>query len=107
MSYSHLRIGATVCLPTNYKPATIAELIGSFEITDMVAVGAIYLGLIEHEDFKGSVIPNVKLCMIAGGMSTPVQMMRLELDFENAIFINIIVASGQMSDVVLRNPVEF
>lgn len=88
MSYSYLRRGATVCLPSDYKSATLAEQIGTHRITDMAAVGAIYLSLVEHEDFKESVVPNVRLCMIAGGMSTPVQMMRLELDFENAIFIN-------------------
>ena len=88
MSYSYLRIGATVCLPENYKPDTIAELIGTYKITDMAAVGAIYLGLVEHERFPELVVPHVQLCMIAGGMSTPVQLMRLELDFANAIFIN-------------------
>ena len=88
MSYSYLRIGATVCLPSDYKPATIAEQIGTHKVTDMAAVGAIYLGLVEYEGFQEAVVPNVQLCMIAGGMSTPVQMMRLELDFEKAIFIN-------------------
>ena len=88
MSYSYLRIGATVCLPADYKPATIAEQIGTHKVSDMAAVGAIYLGLVEYEGFQESVVPNVHLCMIAGGMSTPVQMMRLELDFEKAIFIN-------------------
>ena len=88
MSYSYLRMGATVCLPSDYKPATIAEQIGTHKVTDMAAVGAIYLGLVEYEGFQESVVPNVQLCMIAGGMSTPVQMMRLELDFEKAIFIN-------------------
>lgn len=88
MSYSYLRIGATVCLPSDYKPQTIAEQIGTHKVSDMAAVGAIYLGLAEYEGFQESVVPNAKLCMIAGGMSTPVQMMRLELEFANAIFIN-------------------
>ena len=88
MSYSYLRIGATICLPANYKPQTLAEAIGTYGISDMAAVGAIYLSLVDYKDFAETVVPHIHLCMIAGGMSTPVQMMRLELDFANAIFIN-------------------
>ena len=54
----------------------------------MAAVGAIYLSLAEAEGFEENVVPNLHLCMIAGGMSTPVQMMRLELQYTNATFIN-------------------
>ena len=49
---------------------------------------AVYLALAEAEGFEENVVPYLHLCMIAGGMSTPVQMMRLELQFANATFIN-------------------
>ena len=88
MSYSYLCRGATVCLPANYKPETLATEIDAYRISDMAAVGAVYLGLEESEGFEEKVVPNLHLCMIAGGMSTPVQMMRLELQFANATFIN-------------------
>ena len=88
MSYSYLCRGATVCLPANYKPETLATEIDAYRISDMAAVGAVYLGLAESEGFEKNVVPNLHLCMIAGGMSTPVQMMRLELQFANATFIN-------------------
>ena len=51
-------------------------------------MGAIYLSLADAEGFEKNVVPNLHLCMIAGGMSTPVQMMRLELQYANATFIN-------------------
>ena len=88
MSYAYLCRGATVCLPANYKPETLAREIDAFRISDMAAVGAIYLSLADAEGFEESVAPNLHLCMIAGGMSTPVQMMRLELQYANATFIN-------------------
>jgi fatty-acyl-CoA synthase len=88
MSYAYLCRGATVCLPANYKPDTLVREIDAYRISDMAAVGAIYLGLAEADGFEENVVPNLHLCMIAGGMSTPVQMMRLELQYANATFIN-------------------
>ncbi len=88
MSYSYLCRGATVCLPANYKPETLIREIDAYRISDMAAVGAVYLSLAEAQGFEENVVPHLHLCMIAGGMSTPVQMMRLELQFANATFIN-------------------
>ena len=88
MSYSYLCRGMTICLPRDYKPETLMKEIDDNHISDMSAVGAIYMNLAESEGFEEKVVPNLKLCMIAGGMSTPVQMMRLELQFANATFIN-------------------
>ena len=88
MSFAYLCRGATVCLPANYKSETLLREIDAYRISDMAAVGAIYLSLAEAEGFEEQVVPNLHLCMIAGGMSTPVQMMRLELQFANATFIN-------------------
>lgn len=88
MSYAYLCRGATVCLPLSYKPDILLREIDAYRITDMAAVGAVYLGLAEAEGFEENVVPNLHLCMIAGGMSTPVQMMRLELQYANATFIN-------------------
>ena len=88
MSYAYLCRGATVCLPANYKPETLLREIDAYRISDMAAVGAVYLGLAEAEGFEKLAVPNLHLCMIAGGMSTPVQMMRLELQYANATFIN-------------------
>ncbi len=88
MSYAYLCRGATVCLPLSYKPDILLREIDAYRISDMAAVGAVYLGLAEAEGFEENVVPNLHLCMIAGGMSTPVQMMRLELQYANATFIN-------------------
>jgi len=88
MSYAYLCKGATVCLPANYKPETLVREIDAYRVADMAAVGAVYLGLAEAEGFEKNVVPNLHLCMIAGGMSTPMQMMRLELQYANATFIN-------------------
>jgi len=88
MSYAFLCQGATVCLPVNYKPETLVSEIDAYRIPSMAAVGAVYLALAEAEGFEERVVPQLHLCMIAGGMSTPVQMMRLELQYANATFIN-------------------
>ena len=88
MSYAYLCRGETVCLPANYKPETLLREIDANRISDMAAVGAVYLGLADAPDFEKNAAPHLHLCMIAGGMSTPVQMMRLELQYANATFIN-------------------
>ena len=88
MSYAYICRGATVCLPANYRPETLVRVIDAHRISDMATVGAVYMGLAEAENFEENVVPNLHLYMIAGGMSTPVQMMRLELQYTNAIFIN-------------------
>ena len=88
MSYAYLCRGATVCLPANYRQETLVRVIDAHRISDMATVGAVYMGLAEAENFEENVVPNLHLYMIAGGMSTPVQMMRLELQYTNAIFIN-------------------
>ena len=88
MSYAYLCRGATVCLPANYKPETLLQEIDAYRVSDMAAVGAVYLGLAEAKGFEENAVPHLHLCVIAGGMSTPVQMMRLELQYANATFIN-------------------
>ncbi|MBE6818887.1 MAG: hypothetical protein E7517_07015 [Ruminococcaceae bacterium] len=88
MSYAYLCRGATVCLPTGYKPDALLKEISAHRLSDMAAVGAVYLALAEAKEFETNAVPHLQLCMIAGGMSTPVQMMRLELQFANATFIN-------------------
>ena len=88
MSYAYLCRGATVCLPANYRPETLVRVIDAHRISEMSTVGAVYMGLAEAENFEENVVPNLHLYMIAGGRSTPVQMMRLELQYTNAIFIN-------------------
>ena len=88
VSFVYLSHGATVCLPANYHAEALSQIISVHEVSDMVAVGAIYQRLSEAKDFTTQVVPYLQLCLIAGGMSTPVQMMRLELVFAHATFIN-------------------
>jgi len=87
-SYVYLILGSTVCLPANYRAGTLVSLVGENQVSDMAAVGAVYQGLVDAKGFEDEVVPHLRTCLIAGGMSTPVQMMRLELDFANATFIN-------------------
>ena len=52
MSYAYLCRGATVCLPANYKPETLSREIDAYRVSDMAAVGAVYVGLAEFPDFE-------------------------------------------------------
>ncbi len=88
ITYAYLCRGAKVCFPVGNKPDDLIKAIGSHRISDMVAVGAVYMMMENSEEFEEQVVPHLKLCMIAGGMSTPVQMMRLEISYANATFIN-------------------
>ena len=87
-SYVYLIMGSVVCLPASYRADTLVSMIGANQVSDMAAVGAVYQGLVGADGFGERVVPHLRTCLIAGGMSTPVQMMRLELDFANATFIN-------------------
>jgi fatty-acyl-CoA synthase len=87
-SFVYLILGSAVCLPTSYRADTLVSMVGDNKVSDIAAVGAVYQGLALADGFKTKVVPHLRTCLIAGGMSTPVQMMRLELDFEHATFIN-------------------
>ncbi|MBR3225339.1 MAG: AMP-binding protein [Atopobiaceae bacterium] len=87
-SYVYLILGSVVCLPASYRADALVSMIGANQVSDMAAVGAVYQGLVSADGFGKKVVPHLRTCLIAGGMSTPVQMMRLELDFANATFIN-------------------
>lgn len=87
-SYVYLMNGSTVCLPESYRADELSSLIERFETSDMAAVAAVYQGLADSESFEDAVVPQLRTCLIAGGLSTPVQMMRMELNFANATFIN-------------------
>ncbi len=87
-SYVYLILGSVVCLPASYRADALVAMVGKNQVSDMAAVGAVYQGLVGADGFGKMVVPHLHTCLIAGGMSTPVQMMRLELDFANATFIN-------------------
>jgi fatty-acyl-CoA synthase len=87
-SFAYLILGSAVCLPASYRAETLVSMVGENQVSDMAAVGAVYQGLTGADGFGEMVAPHLRTCLIAGGMSTPVQMMRLELDFTNATFIN-------------------
>ena len=87
-SFVYLILGSVVCLPTSYRADVLVSMVGENQVSDMAAVGAVYQGLVDADGFADKVVPHLHTCLIAGGMSTPVQMMRLELDFANATFIN-------------------
>ena len=87
-SFVYLILGSVVCLPASYRADTLVSMVGENQVSDIAAVGAVYQGLVGADGFEKMVVPHLRTCLIAGGMSTPVQMMRLELDFANATFIN-------------------
>ena len=87
-SFVYLILGSAVCLPADYRADTLVSMVSENQVNGMAAVGAVYQGLTDADGFKEKVVPHLHICLIAGGMSTPVQMMRLELDFANATFIN-------------------
>ena len=84
----YLYEGHSVYLSEVIKADEIVRLIGLSKASDLVGVGAVYSGLLEHPDFDIKVMPNARLCFIGGSVSTPVFMMRLEEKFSHATFLN-------------------
>lgn len=78
----------TIYLHELIKPNVITEIVSKYKTTDLSGVGAIYSALIENPEFDIKIIPNVRLCLIGGSVSTPVFMMRLEEKFSHAVFLN-------------------
>ncbi len=70
------------------KADVIINTIDEYKTSDLSGVGAVYSSLIEHPEFDIKIIPNVRLCLIGGSVSTPVFMMRLEEKFSHAVFLN-------------------
>ncbi|MDD4291434.1 MAG: AMP-binding protein [Clostridia bacterium] len=76
----------TVYLPTDLRPNVIIELLDKYSITDLTSVGIIYLGLVSNPKFD-KIAALLKMCLVGGGFTTPVQMMRLDMAFVNAKFL--------------------
>lgn len=80
--------GVTLYIPEIFKADVVAEIVSQYHVTDLATVGAVYLGLCKEKNFERDLVPYLHTCFIAGSLITPVQMMRFEMDFANATFIN-------------------
>lgn len=85
---SYMASAVTVYIPEVFKPDLVAKIVSEYHVTDLATVGAVYLGLCKEKNFERDLVPYLHTCFIAGSSITPVQMMRFEMDFANATFIN-------------------
>lgn len=85
---TYLYNGGTCFIHGSIKTDVIVNLIGEHQVSDIASVGSVYLGLVEHSDFDIKVMPNVRVCLIGGGVASPVQMMRLESCFKHGIMLH-------------------
>ena len=76
--FTYLQCGAHVYLSPLLKPDTLLGIIYENKITDMCSVGAIYGMLTSMPEFEEKLSGQLNLCIVGGGFTTPVEMMRFE-----------------------------
>ena len=69
------------------KPDLLAGMIAENGIQDICSVGAIYGMMTRLPDFQDKLAGRLHVCVVGGGFTTPVEMMRLEKMFESAKLI--------------------
>ena len=89
---AYLSLGKHVFLSPLLKPDILRDMIVGYSIEDMTSVGAVYGMLTQLPDFEESIAGRLKTCIVGGGFTTPVEMMRLEKAFDGA---KILVGYGQ------------
>ncbi len=88
----YLSVGGCTYLSPLLKAEILRDMIVGFNIEDLTSVGAIYGMLTQLPDFEKSLAGRLKTCIVGGGFTTPVEMMRLEKAFDGA---KILVGYGQ------------
>ena len=78
VAHAYLSMGKHVHVTPMLKPDTLLEMICEHNITDMCSVGAIYGMLTAMPEFEAKCSGKLKLCIVGGGFTTPVEMMRYE-----------------------------
>lgn len=87
VSQVYLALAKHVYLSPVLKPDTLAKMIAENDIKDLSSVGAIYGMLIRLPDFEQKLSGRLRTCIVGGGFTTPVEMMRLEKLFNSARLI--------------------
>ena len=75
---TYLSMGKHIFLSPILKPDTLMGIIYENKITDMCSVGAIYGMLTSMPEFAEKLSGQLNLCIVGGGFTTPVEMMRFE-----------------------------
>ena len=78
VAHAYLAMGRHVFLTPLLKPDTLFGMIYEHKITDMCSVGAIYGMLTAIPEFEEKLSGQLRLCIVGGGFTTPVEMMRFE-----------------------------
>lgn len=86
-SLATLMHGLYCCFPRALKLPMIIDLIRTYKPSIMVSVGAIYLGLLQSEDFKEYAYPYLKTCIVGGAFTAPEHIVTFEKLYPNMKFV--------------------
>ena len=78
VAHCYLAMGRHVHITPLLKPDTLMGMIYEHHITDMCSVGAIYSMLTTMPEFEQKLAGQLSMCIVGGGFTTPVEMMRFE-----------------------------
>ena len=78
VAHFYLAMGRHLFLTPLLKPDTLLNMIYDNHIEGMCSVGAIYGMLTAMPEFEEKLFGQLKLCIVGGGFTTPVEMMRYE-----------------------------
>ncbi len=88
MNTQFLIYGKCICMPDTFKPDAVMSCIDTMDCDELATVGAVYVGLLNHPDFKEKAAGRLHLCTIGGGASAPAQLIQFEKAFEDTVFLN-------------------
>ena len=74
----YLMLGAHVYVTPLLKPDSLLQMVYENHIVNMCSVGAIYGMMTSMPEFEEKLSGQLKLCIVGGGFTTPVEMMRYE-----------------------------
>ena len=78
VAHCYLAMGRHLHITPLLKPDTLMNMIIEHHITDMCSVGAIYSMLTTMPEFEEKLSGKLGMCIVGGGFTTPVEMMRFE-----------------------------
>lgn len=88
MNTQFLIDGKCICIPDTFKPDAVVSCVAQMDCDELATVGAVYVGLLKHLDFRTKIAGRLHLCTIGGGASAPSQLVQFEKAFENTVFLN-------------------
>ncbi len=100
----YLFSGGTVYFPDKIKADCVGDIVEREKITDLWTVAAVYQSIIDSKKATEQCAPYVKMCVIAGSYTSPIQFTRFEAALNHATFLNVFGMTETSSGFITVRP---